>query len=124
MSSPGRKVPSIGFRSWSGRTNTGALLHTEAITVIAHQREATVPAKFTLTKDKAGKFRFSLLAANGAVVATSAAYGTKASALNGLASVRKNAAGAALEDTTIAKTASKTASKTAARTAKTAAKTV
>ena len=75
--------------------------------MIAHQREATVPAKFTLSKDKAGKFRFSLLAANGQVVANSAVYGTKASALNGLESVRKNAAGAALDDTTIAKPVAK-----------------
>ena len=76
-----------------------------------------MPAKFTLIKDKTGKFRFSLLAANGAVVATSAAYGTKASALNGLASVRKNALVALLDDSTVAKPAAKPSVRSTAKAA-------
>ena len=54
--------------------------------------------KFELYKDKAGKFRFRLKAANGQVIAVSEAYNTKASANNGIASVRKNAPDAPLDD--------------------------
>jgi uncharacterized protein len=59
-----------------------------------------VPAKFVLKKGTTGKFRFSLLAANGQVVATSEAYETKRAALGGIASVQKVASGAAIEDLT------------------------
>jgi uncharacterized protein YegP (UPF0339 family) len=57
-------------------------------------------AKFEITKDKAGKFRFRLKAANGEIIATSEAYESKASAKNGIESVQKNAAGAAVVDLT------------------------
>jgi len=60
-----------------------------------------VPAKFVLKKDRAGKFRFNLLATNGQVIAASEAYNTKAAALNGINSVRKNAAGATLDDQSV-----------------------
>ena len=53
--------------------------------------------KFELYKDKAGKFRFRLKASNGQVIATGEAYETKASAMKGIESVRKNASDAALE---------------------------
>ena len=56
--------------------------------------------KFELYKDKAGKFRFRLKASKGQVIATGEAYETKASALNGIESVRKNAGDAALDDQT------------------------
>jgi hypothetical protein len=56
--------------------------------------------KFELYKDKAGKFRFRLKASNGQVIAVGEAYETKASALNGIASVQKNAADAAVDDQT------------------------
>jgi uncharacterized protein len=46
---------------------------------------------FELSKGKSGKFHFNLLAANKRVVLTSEAYNSKASALAGIASVRKNA---------------------------------
>jgi uncharacterized protein YegP (UPF0339 family) len=62
----------------------------------------TVPAKFTLSKEKSGKFTFALLTPNGQVIATSKEYSTKASALNGVASLRKNAPGATLDDQTVA----------------------
>ena len=55
---------------------------------------------FELYKDTAGKFRFRLKASNGQVIATGEAYETKASALKGVASVQKNAAGAAIDDQT------------------------
>jgi uncharacterized protein YegP (UPF0339 family) len=59
-----------------------------------------MPAKFVLTKDPSGKFRFNLLASNGRVIATSELYNTRAAAMNGIESIRKNAAGAALDDKT------------------------
>lgn len=59
-----------------------------------------MPAKFVLKKGTTGKFRFSLLATNGKVVATSQAYETKRAAVAGIASVQKIAAGAAVEDLT------------------------
>jgi uncharacterized protein YegP (UPF0339 family) len=57
-------------------------------------------AKFVLKKGTTGKFHFSLLATNGKVIATSESYGTKASALNGIESVKRNAAGAEIDDQT------------------------
>jgi len=56
-------------------------------------------AKYVLKRGSTGKYRFSLLATNGRVVATSEAYETKRAALAGIESVRKNA-GAPLEDQT------------------------
>jgi uncharacterized protein YegP (UPF0339 family) len=44
------------------------------------------------------KFRFSLVATNGQVIATSEAYESKASAVNGIESVKRNAADAAIDD--------------------------
>lgn len=49
-------------------------------------------AKFELYKDKAGKYRFRLKAANGQTIAASEAYESKTSAKNGIASIKKNAA--------------------------------
>ena len=48
-------------------------------------------AKFEIFKDKKGEFRFRLVAANGQVIATSQGYKTKASCMNGIDSVKKNA---------------------------------
>mgnify|MGYP000983009514 CR=1 FL=1 len=48
-------------------------------------------AKFELKKSKSGQFFFNLLATNGQVILASEQYGTRASALNGIESVRKNA---------------------------------
>ena len=45
---------------------------------------------FELSKGKTGKFRFNLFAVNKRVILTSEAYNSKASALAGIASVRKN----------------------------------
>jgi uncharacterized protein YegP (UPF0339 family) len=55
-------------------------------------------AKFVLKKDAAGKFRFNLKASNGEIIATSEAYERKASALNGIKSVRRNAPIAGIDD--------------------------
>lgn len=46
---------------------------------------------FEWYKDKAGKFRFRLKAANGEVIATSEAYETKQACTGGIESVKKNA---------------------------------
>lgn len=47
--------------------------------------------KFEWYKDKAGKFRFRLVAANGETIATSEAYNSKDGCVNGIESVKKNA---------------------------------
>ena len=47
--------------------------------------------KFELFQDKAGDYRFRLKARNGEIIAASEGYTTKASCLNGIESVRKNA---------------------------------
>ena len=57
-------------------------------------------AKFVLKKGSTGKFRFNLVATNGRVVATSEAYETKASALKGVESVKRNAPVAEIDDQT------------------------
>jgi uncharacterized protein len=56
--------------------------------------------KFELYKDKAGEFRFRLKAGNGEVIATGEGYKTKASALNGIESIKKNAPDAKVDDQT------------------------
>lgn len=52
--------------------------------------------KFELYQDRAGKWRFRLKASNGQVIATGEAYESKRAAQNGIASVQKNAAAAAV----------------------------
>ena len=47
--------------------------------------------KFEVYKDKAEEFRFRLKARNGEIIGTSEGYAAKASCLNGVASVQKNA---------------------------------
>ena len=47
--------------------------------------------KFELYKDKAGEYRFRLKAGNGETILVSEGYKQKASATNGIESVRKNA---------------------------------
>ena len=59
-----------------------------------------MPGKFVVKKGSTGKFRFSLHSTNGQIVATSEAYNTKASAMNGIRSVRSLAADATIEDQT------------------------
>jgi uncharacterized protein YegP (UPF0339 family) len=56
--------------------------------------------KFVLKKGSTGKFRFNLVAINGQVIATSEAYESKASAINGIESVRGNAPTAEIDDRT------------------------
>jgi uncharacterized protein YegP (UPF0339 family) len=56
--------------------------------------------KFELYKDKAGEYRFRLKAGNGETIATGEGYKTKASAENGIESVKKNAPDASVVDLT------------------------
>ena len=60
--------------------------------------QAVTNPKFELYRDKAGEYRFRLRSRNGKIIAVSDGYSTKAAALSGLESVRKNAAEAALEE--------------------------
>ena len=46
---------------------------------------------FEIIYDSAGTFRFHLKAGNGQIIAVSQSYGTKESALKGIASIKKNA---------------------------------
>ncbi len=54
---------------------------------------------FEWYSDKAGKFRFRLKAANGEIIAVSEAYKSKDSLVNGIESVKKNAAIAKIVET-------------------------
>jgi uncharacterized protein YegP (UPF0339 family) len=56
--------------------------------------------QFVLKKGSTGKFRFNLIATNGQVIATSEAYESKASAINGIESVKRNAPNAEIDDQT------------------------
>jgi uncharacterized protein YegP (UPF0339 family) len=57
-------------------------------------------ATFVVKKGSTGKFRFNLIATNGQVIATSESYESKAAALKGVESVKKNAAAAPVDDQT------------------------
>jgi uncharacterized protein YegP (UPF0339 family) len=50
--------------------------------------------KFELYQDKGGDYRFRLKAANGEVIASGQGYTSKSGAMNGIDSVRRNAADA------------------------------
>ncbi|MBQ7521106.1 MAG: YegP family protein [Clostridia bacterium] len=50
--------------------------------------------KYEVYTDKGGEFRFRLKATNGQIIAVSEGYTSKTSCLNGIESVRKNAADA------------------------------
>jgi uncharacterized protein YegP (UPF0339 family) len=56
--------------------------------------------KFELKTAASGQIHFNLKAGNGEVIATSEMYESKSAALNGIESVRKNAADAVLDDQT------------------------
>ena len=49
---------------------------------------------FELYTDKSGEYRFRLKSGNGEVIAISEGYSSKSGALNGIESVRRNAADA------------------------------
>jgi len=53
--------------------------------------ETLTNPKFEVYKDKAGEFRFRLKARNGEIIAVGEGYKAKASCLNGIDSIRRNA---------------------------------
>ena len=57
-------------------------------------------AKFEISKDKSGKFRFHVKAANGEIIAASQGYETKESAHKGIESVKTSAPAAKVVDLT------------------------
>ena len=70
---------------------------TEAITQPIPEATTGV---FEIICDSVGTFRFHLKAANGQIIAVSQSYGTKESALKGIASIKKNAPIAKIADLT------------------------
>ncbi|HEX5332380.1 MAG TPA: DUF1508 domain-containing protein [Cellulomonas sp.] len=58
--------------------------------------------KFTIYKDKAGEFRFRIVATNGNVLAASEGYKAKASAQGAIDRIKSDASGATVVDETTA----------------------
>ncbi len=58
--------------------------------------------KFTIYKDKAGEFRFRIVATNGNILAASEGYSAKASAKNAIERIKSDAADADVVDETLA----------------------
>ncbi len=54
--------------------------------------------KFVVRKTSNGQFRFNLVAGNGQTVATSETYTRKAAAMDTIASIKKSAGGADVDD--------------------------
>ena len=54
--------------------------------------ETVTHPKFEMYQDKAGEFRFRLKARNGEIIGVSEGYTSKANCINGVESVKKNAA--------------------------------
>lgn len=54
--------------------------------------------KFEVYVDKAGKYRFRLKASNGEIIAVGESYSSKSACMNGIESVKKNAASAVIEE--------------------------
>lgn len=54
--------------------------------------------KFEVYVDKAGKYRFRLKASNGEIIAVGESYSSKSACINGIESVKKNAATAVIEE--------------------------
>jgi uncharacterized protein len=57
-------------------------------------------AKFVVTVDAGGEFRFNLKSGNGETIATSEGYSSKASAINGIEAIKRDAPTAEIEDLT------------------------
>jgi uncharacterized protein YegP (UPF0339 family) len=58
-----------------------------------------MPYKFVVKKDKKGEFRWTFMAPNGEAMGTSGeGYTRKQSCLDAIASIKKNAPGAAVEE--------------------------
>ena len=77
----------------SVRANAGANVEDQTVEGYA----AVKNPKYEVYTDKAGEFRFRLKAKNGEIIATSEGYKAKASCLNGIESVKKNAPESSVE---------------------------
>ncbi len=77
----------------SVRTNALAAVEDQTV----ENFEVKKHPKYEMYTDKAGEIRFRLKAKNGEIIATSEGYKKKASALNGIASIGKNAPDAKVE---------------------------
>jgi len=62
-------------------------------------RFGAMAGKFVLTKTKNGQYHFVLKAGNGETIAQSETYKSKAAAMNGIESVKKNAGDARVDQT-------------------------
>jgi uncharacterized protein YegP (UPF0339 family) len=60
-----------------------------------------MPAKFEISKDVSGEFRFKLVVGNSQTVAVSQGYKSKDGALKGIESIKENTAKAVIEDKTV-----------------------
>ena len=78
-----------GCNSGIASVQKNALAHVEDQTVAGY--ETLTHPKYEVYQDKAGEFRFRLKARNGEPIGKSEGYKTKASCLNGIESVGKNA---------------------------------
>ena len=67
--------------------------------ISAFNRHKQSPA-FEMHRDKEGKFRFRLKAANGEIIAVSQAYGTKRACKEGIESAKQNIPNAQTKDNT------------------------
>ena len=89
------------YKSMSGCKNgIASVAKNAAIAAVEDQTEEGFEKmknpKFEIYTDKAGEFRFRLKAANGQIIAVGEGYKAKASCLNGIASIVKNAPDAAI----------------------------
>lgn len=62
------------------------------------RKNAAIPERFEKKQTDSGKFRFNLKASNGQVIGTSQNYDSESGCNNGMQSVAKNAADAAVVD--------------------------
>ena len=72
----------------------GAVLEDQTVTGFKQEKNP----KFEVYTDKAGETRFRLKAANGEIIGVGEGYKRKASCLDGIASIRKNAPDAEIVD--------------------------
>jgi uncharacterized protein YegP (UPF0339 family) len=86
-----RYYTSYGYESYMG------IIQQRIIKIGSHKPDA----KFEINQDVAGEFRFKLVATNGETIAVSEGYTSKEGALNGIESVKHNAAAAVIEDKTV-----------------------
>lgn len=85
-----------GCKNGIASVQKNALAHVEDQT--AEGFEKLTHPKFEVYRDKAGEYRFRLKAKNGENIGKSEGYKAKASCLNGIASVGKNAPDAKIEE--------------------------